>query len=130
MFFPTAKALVNGAVTLADFTPEGLRQPEVVALGDRMSYAIDSGLAGAGVVEVALRDGRVLREQVSKPLGHPDNPLSGEALKRKFMDCGRHAPNGLSRAALERVVETVDQLETLTDVRQLVALLSNSSAAL
>jgi 2-methylcitrate dehydratase PrpD len=122
--FAVAKALVNKTVVLADFMPDGLRQPDVLALADRLDYAIDPDLGPTGSVEVILTNGDRLVDQVAHPRGHPRNPLSNSDLQRKFFDCASHAATPIPGAVLDRIVESIDHLEHVDDVRLLPDLLA------
>ena len=125
VYFGAAKALANGAVTLADFTPEGLGQPEALRLAAKGSHEFDPSLSPhAGIVEVVLRSGATVTRRIDVPLGHPARPLSHEQLVDKFMDCASHAPLPLSYAALESVVDLIDRLEDLDDVAAIPEALS------
>lgn len=125
VYFGAAKALANGAVTLADFTPEGLGQPEALRLTAMGNHTLDPSLSPhAGIVEVALRSGNTAARRVDVPLGHPARPLSHEQLVDKFMDCASHAPLPLSQKALASVVELIDGLEDLDDVAAIPEALS------
>ncbi len=125
VYFGAAKALANGAVTLSDFTSEGLGQQEVLRLAVKGSHELDPSLSPhAGIVEVVLSSGATVTRRVDVPLGHPDRPLSREQLVDKFMDCASHAPLPLSHAALESVVDLIDRLENLDDVAAIPEALS------
>jgi 2-methylcitrate dehydratase PrpD len=76
-------------------------------------------------VEVTLVDGNHLVEHVAHALGHASRPLSEEALRGKFFDCGSHAANGVSRANLERVLDAVEHLEEVEDVAHVAHLLGS-----
>ena len=125
VYFGAAKALANGAVTLSDFTSEGLGQQEVLRLAAGGSHELDPSLSPhAGIVEVVLSSGATVTRRVDVPLGHPNRPLSREQLVDKFMDCASHAPLPLSHAALESVVDLIDRLENLDDVAAIPEALS------
>ncbi|HEY7060089.1 MAG TPA: MmgE/PrpD family protein [Chloroflexota bacterium] len=123
IFFGVAKALVNRQVTLADFQPDGLRQPETVALGPRMRYSLDAALGHAGIVEVTTAAGERYRCRIDKPLGDPAKPLSDAQLVAKFRDCARHAVTPLAPPTLDAVIALVEHLEDAPDVAALTALL-------
>jgi 2-methylcitrate dehydratase PrpD len=109
---------------LADFTPHGLSQPEVAHVANHVEYRIQPDLGASAIVEVTLRGGEHIVQRVDRPLGHPDKPLSDDALRRKFFDCGQYAANGVSRDNLERVLEAIEHLEQVEDVRLLTDLVS------
>src|SRR5262245_44611006 len=117
--FATAKALVNGQVTLADITPAGLQEPEALAVAERLEYSYDEGLKGGAIVEVATADGRRLTERVDSPLGSAANPMSYEQLVTKFKDCVSYAVQPIPGSAVEQFIEMVAHLEELPDVSAL-----------
>lgn len=115
IFFGVAKTLVNGNVTLADFTPQGLAQPEVLAL----AAAIDYSVSNLQTIEVTLRGGEVLKA----PVGDKRRPLGYEQLAAKFRDCAQYAARPVS---VEEVIERIANLENEADVALLPALLGGS----
>ena len=118
--FGTAKALINGEVTLADFTPEGMRQANVLQLAQLMEHSYDASLDQRnGIMEVFTADGSHLVQRVDVPLGQPDNPLSDAQLGAKFRDCASHSLLPLSSEAVERAIELAANLEQVADVSAL-----------
>ena len=123
--FGTAKALINGEVTLADFTPEGMAQPDVLLLAQRMEHSYDDSLEQRnGIMEVFTTSGAHLTQRVDVPLGQPDNPLSDEQLAAKFRDCASHSLLPVSSEAVERAIEMAANLEDLSDVSALADVVS------
>ena len=123
IFFPVAKVLVNGNLTLADFTPDGLRQPEALRISEGMTHSIEDDLGGSAVVEVTLTSAERLVCRVDKPLGHLSKPMSYSQIVNKFMDCAQYAATPLQREKLEELVDLVDHLEGLPNVSVLAGLL-------
>jgi 2-methylcitrate dehydratase PrpD len=128
IYFGVAKALTNGNLVLADFTAEGLRQPESQRLSELVTYTLDPALRGTGIISVRLRDGSSFERRVDASLGRPARPLSRDALVAKFLDCAGHAELPLGAATLDRVVDQVEHLETVEDVASLAELLSGGKA--
>jgi 2-methylcitrate dehydratase PrpD len=125
--FSTAKALTNGAVTLADFTAAGLVQAEALSLANRSSYTLDAGLAPhAGIVEVVTNNNEHISERVNIPLGHPQRPLSDSQIEAKFRDCAAHAPRPIAPGNLDAVIELIAHLEEVGDVTAIPDALSAS----
>ena len=123
--FGTAKALINGEVTLADFTPEGMAQPDVLQLAQRMEHSYDDSVEQRnGIMEVLTTSGAHLTQRVDVPLGQPDNPLSDEQLAAKFRDCASHSLLPVSSEAVERAIEMAANLEDLSDVSALADVVS------
>ena len=122
--FGTAKALINGAVTLTDFTAEGMVQPEVLLLTQRMDHSFDETLDHrTGIVEITTVAGSTYTKRVKTALGQPDNPMSNDQLREKFRDCASHSAVPVSNAAVEEAIDMIAHLEQVPDVSALPALL-------
>jgi len=120
IYFGVAKTLANGNVTLADFTPEGLAQPEALALAAVTDYSLDEQVGDGATVAVTLRNGDVLKAAVGS-----DAPRLGfDQLVEKFRDCAQYAAKPVPSDALEQVIERIANLEKIPDVSVLPALLS------
>ena len=110
LFFCAAKALVNGEVTLADFTAKGLAQP---------GLEIECSIGERATVELTLQDGQTVRAKVE---AEPQS-MSYEALAAKFRDCAQHAAGPVSA---EEAIERIANLEREPDVAVLPRLLGGS----
>jgi 2-methylcitrate dehydratase PrpD len=121
--FATAKALVNRTLGLADFKPAALAEPEALRLASLTSYDVDESLGKAGVLEVTTTDGAILRQRVDRPLGQAPRALGDTQLEAKFRDCAGHALVPLSPRAVDAMIGAVQDLESLADVRELLAIL-------
>ena len=51
--------------------------------------------------------------------GDPENPMSDEAFVSKFMDCARHSRKKFSKRGLNRIVESILNLEEIKDISEL-----------
>ena len=86
----TAVALVDGEITAKQFTPERLRDPELIELVSRTRVVEDAKLTAgypAGIpnrVTITLNDGTKLTEEVAFPPGHDKNPLTDAQLAQSF----------------------------------------------
>ncbi len=123
--FTVAKALAHRALTLADFTAEGLADERALGVAARVGYRFEPGLGSAagaepGAVEVRLRSGASPAATVEVALGHPAKPLGFDAIARKFRDGARHARVVPGEPALERSVATTARLESVADVRAVI----------
>lgn len=88
--FLVSAALVRGCVTLAELEPDVLRDPEILALADKLSYENDPAspfpAAYSGEVIIATNDGRELRHREHFNRGAADRPLSNEEIVAKYSD--------------------------------------------
>jgi aconitate decarboxylase len=122
--YTTAVALLDGKVTIDSFDNARRFAPDVEALLPRVTLEMDRTIpadfdAMHTVVTVTLRDGRELSQRVDKLTGWIGSPLTRDQRLEKFHLCARRV---LAQHAADRVVELVEQLETLSDVRDLMAL--------
>jgi 2-methylcitrate dehydratase PrpD len=124
--FATAKALAHRDVVLADFAPDGLRDPIALALTEHTTYRFDDAVEG-GVVIVQTTDGRRLEAGVDKPLGHPARPMSGERLRAKFRDCCSYS--AVAPGDVDKLIAFIEQLEAADDVAPLAAAVSSIAVA-
>ena len=125
--FTTAVMMAKGNVTLRDYTDEGLRDPRVLAMADRVSYRPVSGdekRVKFPAVEIRTRDGRILRCQPEKLLGNPDNPVDQELLDAKFRDCISFAARPIAESKVERAIKLIGDLENVADATEIIRLLS------
>jgi 2-methylcitrate dehydratase PrpD len=103
--YTVACALVDGAVTLDSFAPARLADLRVRAVAakvvERRNPDWSRAQAASGALTVVLETGERREVRVMQALGHPDRPLSEEALVAKFVDCAARATVALDeRSAL------------------------------
>jgi len=125
--FTSAVAMTHGNVTLRDYTDEGLNDPTVLAMADRISYRPapegDTGYRVPGV-EVRTRDGRLHQKQANGVPGDARRPLSREQLEAKFRDCVSFSAKPIPSENVTRAIELIDDLENLTDATEIIRLLA------
>jgi aconitate decarboxylase len=121
-----ARALLRGTVDLDDFRPGALVDAATHALAGRFAIvAVDHPDPSAFApveVHVARRGGAPLALRVDAISGSPARPLSREAHLAKLRRNWASAVPALDPAAGERLINLVDDLEAVRDVRDLVAL--------
>jgi len=123
-----AVVLTRGSVDLADFTPDRLADPELLALAERIVVEVDDNPDPAAFVPalgtVSLHDGRVLSEAVSRQFGSPEWPLTREEHLAKARRCLEFG--GLPQAH-DRLVALIERFDTLDDAATaLIAVLEES----
>jgi 2-methylcitrate dehydratase PrpD len=130
--FTSAVMMVKGNVTLRDYTDEGLRDPQVLAMADRVSYRLDpsaelpvGGYSSLSrpTVEIEMKDGRRYSCRPEGVPGDPAHPVSDELLEAKFRDCVSFSELSVPPENVERAIELVRDLENVTDVTQILRLL-------
>jgi aconitate decarboxylase len=128
MGFVVAKVLQHGMLDLAHFRGAELTDPRTHALATRVRMEVDDNPDPNALlpqeVTVRLKDGATLRWQCTAMLASPERRLSRAQHLAKFRRCWQFAADPLSDAAADALIERVDALEQVADIRELAALLS------
>ena len=131
--FTTAVMMAKGNVTLHDYTEEGLRDPRVLAMADKVSYRPaaepPAGRGGSAdvsktSVEIVTKDGRVLSHRPDGVPGDPKYPVGWERLEAKFRDCVSFSAKPVPARNVDRAAEMIRDLENISDAKQVVSLLA------
>lgn len=127
--FLVSTAILRGGMSVRDFTPQGLTDPNVQALGTRISLVDAPDLNWArdlppGRVEIVARDGRNWLLEGRDVPGSVENPMGWDAICEKFRECASVAARPPSSAAQESVIQLARELESLNDISDLMRLLS------
>lgn len=112
--FVVATALYYGRVSLEHFTSDSLKNEAVLDIAQRVSYEIDDTLSRSETVHsyVEIKTGNAtFSKKVTVPYGHPENPMSQEALVAKFMDCAGYSSKILSGEKLDNLVDLLVNLD-------------------
>jgi 2-methylcitrate dehydratase PrpD len=125
--YAVAAALVLGRADVAAFVEPALSDPRIRSLAARVEVRVDPRMSPRGadyptaLVEMRLRDGRTLTGSTTVVRGDFADPVPAAEVVEKFVGLVSGVV-GADRA--RAVVEIVDQVETLKDVRDLTALLA------
>ncbi len=135
--FTSAVMMVKGNVTLRDYTEEGLRDPEVLAMADKVSYRLDpdavlpvGGYSSLSLptVEIRTRAGKLYSCRPEGVPGDPHHPVSDELLEAKFRDCASFSATPIPHADVEHAIDAIRELENLPDVTEILRLLTPGAA--
>lgn len=125
--FTVATALYYKEVGLEHFTPERLKDENVLKLAQKIRYDLDPDLglrdATRGFLEIRTKDNQTYAKRVDQAYGHPANPVSDEDLVAKFMSCADKARAKIPAAKLDELVKRILALEETRDIRQITGLL-------
>lgn len=119
-----AVTLVDGKLTFdAAHDADRMRDPVVEAVGRRIEFLgplphlqrFDSR------VEIDTERGTFGADQDRNVLGRAENPMSKAQVQTKARELFSTV---LSAGAVDKLIETVDRIETVTDVRQLIPLMT------
>jgi 2-methylcitrate dehydratase PrpD len=121
-----ARALIDGKIMLDTFTDEAVRNPGVLQLLETIEMKVDrslqSGTDGSRPSRVIMRlkNGRTQTLHETFPKGSPQVPMTPEELRAKFEACTRPV---IGEASARRIMEYVDRLESLTNIRSVTRML-------
>lgn len=123
-----ALALVKGTVLFEDsHSYESMKDPKVRAAKERVQLIADPKLMDpaaprSGLVEVTLRDGRTVSHFTRHAPGTKENPMDTESVNEKARQLMEPV---LGAARTGKLVQRVNALETLKNVRELRPLLAD-----
>ena len=124
--FMVAAILIEGKLTF-DMAHDYARfqNPRVLALKEKVQLIADnemekSGPRFQGLVEVTLRDGRVVREHVIDCRGRPENPMNPEEVEKKAAWLMEPV---LGKNNVDQIIDSVRRIESISSVRDLTKLL-------
>jgi 2-methylcitrate dehydratase PrpD len=134
-----AAVLVDGKVTLDTFTPEKIRNPQIVEARKKVRLTLPDlpiwpGLADLGPdtqfvgnpVTIHTKDGRSFSARVDVPRGDPALPLTDQELMDKYAEC---AGTVLPPEAIQRSQELMLHLEKVANVRQVMDIMTAATPA-
>ncbi len=128
--YTVASALVRGHVLLEDLTPEAIQDKEVRAVANKITPRVDPAIEkefgrviGPAVVEVTLKNGRKASRRVDFVKGHPKYPMTMEDCEEKFRNCLPSSIKPLDEKRVSALIKAVRELETLSDISQMVSYL-------
>ena len=127
LFYGLSVMALRGQVTAADYTDDRIADPAVLAFMDRIRPFEDHEIEARGpesrhaaTVRLHTSSGQILRHDVWKRRGSPENPVTNEEVQAKFFAnvAGRIGP-----ADAQRIASLVADLESLPNLDELNALL-------
>lgn len=128
MAYIGAKVLLNGFIDLTHYRGSELSDVYTHKIASRIEMISDSQTDPNALVpvsvEMRLRNGEVRTWSVGQMLASPTRRLSREQHLAKFRRCWEFSASTITVDKSETLVELVDHLENVTDVKQLLACLS------
>lgn len=126
--YTIAVALALGRNERAQYTMDTIQDASLLALASKVEVVPDAELEAlyndkwASIIEVTLKDGRVLTARRDLPKGEPEHPVSDAELKEKFLSL---ASDCVSVERAKAIWEAIFQLDEMADVSTLTGLLSD-----
>ncbi len=127
-----ASALIGRGLGVDDFRPEALGEEARLALGRLITVETDDNLDRNALtpvtVTVTLKDGAAQEITMEVVYGNPAKPMTRAAHLEKFRRNWALAVRPLAKDGAERLIDMVDGLEDVADVRRLVDLMTAESS--
>ncbi len=129
MPFIVGIAASKGKMGIADFSETALRDPEVLAMAEKVVPIRDPDQNWTfklpdGRIEIVTRDGRVFERLGDKVPGSPEAPLTWDQISDKFSSCASVAAIPPSEAGIRTAQELVRKLESVGDATEILRVLS------
>jgi 2-methylcitrate dehydratase PrpD len=127
--FTVAIALSAGRMSITDFAPEALKNPDILALADKIEGIADPAFnwnlkLPAGKVEVETTDGRIFSRLGDAVPGTPERPMTWDELDHKFAGCAAVAATPLASARIAKTQGFVRALQDAKDATLILELLA------
>jgi 2-methylcitrate dehydratase len=125
-----AAALIDGEMTLRQFTSRRISDPKLRALIEKVEVVADPDLSAAypgaigNIVEVKTEKGSYA-EQVDHPRGHPKNRMTDAEVEEKFR---RLAEPLLAKKQIDAILSRLWDLERVKSVGEIVSLFKVSAS--
>ena len=127
LYYGMAVIALDGAAFTEQFREARLSDPQILDFISRITAHVDAEIETMGApfrhasrVKITARNGKVYEKLSLHRRGSPENPLSPEEVVHKFRNVV--APC-MDKAAAEKIIATVAQFETLTDISSVMPLL-------
>ena len=120
--YVAAVILHDRELTLSQYEPSRYNDPKLKSFAaDKVECVADGSLKGVETkLEVELEGGSNIRVDCAVPRGAPENPLTPQQLEWKFRT---YAKERLSPTRIDEVLNAVQNLEQLKNVRELMDML-------
>ncbi len=122
VYHAAAAALIEGDGGEHQFSDRCVRDPAVIDLRDRVTAAIEPGMASdAARTEVKLRDGRTLAREVPHAIGSLARPMTDADLEAKFRGLAVEVLGAGRTEALIRLCWSLGDLADAADIARAAA---------
>lgn len=118
-----ALALLDGRVNTKSFTERRLVNKDFKEMLKRVQRVVTAGDKkgpqgfGPAEVRVVLKGGDMMEARVEKAKGNPENPMTGEEIREKYLDC---CSDVLSQRSIEKSLSLLQDLDALDGIRPLM----------
>jgi 2-methylcitrate dehydratase PrpD len=120
-----ATAIAKRRATIQDYTDEAARDPMMHELTNKITAEVAPALTGGSIeptrVSIKTKGDKEFFKQIDIPLGSPQRPFGQADIRRKLKDCNSVSIKPKSDEFLETLIETIQRLEELEDVGQVIS---------
>jgi 2-methylcitrate dehydratase PrpD len=118
VYHSVAVAIIEGAAGEKQYSDRAVRDPQVIALRDRVNAVIDPAIKPEQVdMTITLKDGRKLHKFIEHAIGSVEVPMTDAQLEAKFRDL---AQGVLPDAQVKRLMDACWQVESLASAAEIV----------
>ena len=116
-------ALLDGRVNTKSFTDRRLSKKDFKETLKRVQRVVTAGDKkgprgfGPAEVKVLLKGGEIKQARVEKAKGNPENPMTEEEIREKYLDC---CSGVLSQQSIEKSLSLLQNLDALDGIRPLM----------
>jgi len=117
VYHSAAAAIVHGAAGEAQYSDSCVRDPQIVALRDRVTATVDKSLhEDAARIAIRLKDGRTLEKHVEHAIGSLARPMSDGDLEAKFRGLAEGILAPAEVGTLIELAWSVEKLKSAGDI--------------
>ena len=120
-------ALTKKRVSLSSYTAEAIKDPEVLAVTNKVVIeyepAFDTGGLEPVKVEITMKDGTKYTKELHTATGSPEKPATFEECVEKFRGCVEFSSRPMPKENADKVIDMVSKLEEESDITNLIKLL-------
>ena len=111
VYHSVAVAIIEGAAGERQYSDRAVRDPQVMALRDRVNAIVDPAVKPAQVdMTITLKDGRTFHKYIEHAIGSLEVPMTDQQLEAKFTDL---ADAVLPAAQVRKLIDTCWHVEQL-----------------
>lgn len=122
-----ANALLHGSSKLGHFEELSIRDPGVLALAAKIVVISDPAMEARGHTPLDMRvltkSGKEYLKKMDIAPGFPGNALTAKDHLERFRDCIGFAAKPLPKENIDGILDAVEHLDTVSDIRSLIPLL-------
>jgi len=123
--YAVANAAIRGGLELTDLTEEAIKNKDVLNLAQRVKVIIDPDLDKIATippnkVEIKTNSGMRYSTYMEYVKGHPKKPMTMEDCIEKFKKCLPYSERPFSEENVNRLIQTIAELEKLDDVSPII----------